>query len=75
MCQGQISFQKTYEWATETRDLKSNSSELLRLSWLPATLIDDLIKNEWAVNEWMETQFSHYKSMGKFLDAQEQLTP
>ena len=33
---------------------------------------DDLIKNEWAS---METAFSHYKSMGNFLDAQGQLTP
>ena len=39
MCQGQISFQKTYKWAMETRDLKSNSSELLCLSWLPPTLM------------------------------------
>ena len=28
---------------------------------------DDSIKNEWAS---METPFSHYKSMGKFLDSQ-----
>ena len=33
---------------------------------------DDLIKNERAS---METPFSHYKSMGNFLDAQGQLTP
>ena len=33
---------------------------------------NDLIKNEQAN---METPFSHYKSMGNFLDAQEQLTP
>ena len=33
---------------------------------------DDSIKNKWAS---METPFSHYKSMGNFLDAQEQLTP
>ena len=39
MCQGQISFQKTYKWATETRGPKSNSSELLCLSWLTATLM------------------------------------
>ena len=39
MCQGQISFQKTYKWAMETRGSKSNSSELLCLSWLPATLM------------------------------------
>ena len=33
---------------------------------------DDSFKNKWAS---METAFSHYKSMGNFLDAQEQLTP
>ena len=33
---------------------------------------DDLIKNDQAS---METAFSHYKSMGIFLDAQWQLTP
>ena len=33
---------------------------------------DDLIKNDQAS---METAFSHYKSMGIFLDAQGQLTP
>ena len=33
---------------------------------------DDSIKNECAS---METAFSHYKSMGIFLDAQGQLTP
>ena len=33
---------------------------------------DDSIKNEHAS---METPFSHYKSMGDFLDAQGQLTP
>ena len=32
---------------------------------------DDFIKNEQAS---METPFSHYKSMGNFLDAQGQLT-
>ena len=32
---------------------------------------DDSIKNEWAS---METPFSHYKSMGIFLDAQGQLS-
>ena len=56
----------------ETRGPKSNSSELLCLSWLPATFDDDLIKNEWAS---MQTPFSHYKSMGNFLDTQGQLTP
>ena len=39
MCQGQISFQKTYKWAMETRGPNSNSSALLCLSWLPATLM------------------------------------
>ena len=39
MCQDQISFQKTYKWAMETRGPKSNSSGLLCLSWLPATLM------------------------------------
>ena len=33
---------------------------------------DNLIKNERAS---METLFSHYKYMGKFLEAQGQLTP
>ena len=33
---------------------------------------DDSIKNEPAS---METPFSHYKSMGNFLDTQGQLTP
>ena len=33
---------------------------------------DDSIKNEQAS---LETAFSHYKSMGIFLDAQGQLTP
>ena len=33
------SFQKTYKWAMETKGPKSNSSELLCLSWLPATLM------------------------------------
>ena len=32
---------------------------------------DDSIKNEWPS---IETAFSHYKSMGNFLDAQGQLT-
>ena len=46
---------------------KSNSSELLCLSWFPATLM--MIRSK------METAFSHYKSMGLLLDAQGQLTP
>ena len=46
MCQGQISFQKTYKWAMETRGPKSNMSKLLCLSWLPATLMMIRSKNE-----------------------------
>ena len=34
-----LSFQKTYKCAMETRGPKSNSFELLCLSWLPATLM------------------------------------
>ena len=49
--------------------------ELLR-AFMPVLVTsnfdDDSIKNEWAT---METPFSHYKSMGNFLDAQGQLTP
>ena len=71
MCQGQISFQKTYKWAMKTRGLKS----LIR-AFMPVLVTsnfdDDSIKNEQAS---METAFSHYKSMGNFLDAQGQLTP
>ena len=33
---------------------------------------DDIVKNKWAS---LETQFSHYKSMGHLLDAQGHLTP
>ena len=52
---------------------KSNSTELLCLSWLPATFLMMIwLKNERAS---METAFSHYKSMEFFLDAQGQLTP
>ena len=39
---------------------------------VPSNFPDDLIKNEQASTE---TQFSHYRSMGNFLDAQGQLTP
>ena len=35
------------------------------ISVLVTSNFDDLIKNEWAS---METPFSHYKSMGIFLD-------
>ena len=47
----------------ETRGPKSNSSELLCLRSYP---------DEWTS---METPFSHYKSMGIFLDGQGHLTP
>ena len=47
---------------------KSNSTELLRLS---SNFDDNSINNEQAN---METPFSHYKSIGVFLDAQGQLT-
>ena len=49
----------------ETRGPKSNSSELLCLSFYASNFDDDSIKNEWAS---METSFSHYKCMGNFLD-------
>ena len=41
MCHVQISLKNktTYKWAMETRGSKSNSPELLCLSWLPATLM------------------------------------
>ena len=37
-----------------------------------STFDDDMIKNEGAN---VEASFSHYKSMGDFLDSQGQLTP
>ena len=47
----------------------------LNQAFMPVLVIsnfdDDLIKNERAS---IETAFSHYKSMGNFLDAQGQLT-
>ena len=64
--QGQV----TPEWVVWSGP-KSNSSELLCLSWLLATLMMIQSKNERAS---METAFSHYNSMGNFLDAQAQLT-
>ena len=51
ICQGQISFQKTYKWAMETRGLKSNLSELLCLSWLPGTLT--MIRSKMNELAWM----------------------
>ena len=46
---------------------KPNSSELLMPVLVTSNFDDDSIKNERAS---METPFSHYKSMGNFLDAQ-----
>ena len=49
---------------------KSNSSELLCLSWLPALM---MIRSKMNKLAWRK-HFFHYKSMGNFLDAQGQLT-
>ena len=65
--QGQV----TSKWVVRSGP-KWDSSELLCLTWLPATLMVIRSKNERAS---METAFSHYKSMGNFLNAQGQLTP
>ena len=73
MYQGQVSFQKTYKWAMETRGPKSNSSKLLCLSWLPATLM--MIRSKMNELAWRKHFPFFYKSMGKFLDAQGELTP
>ena len=54
----------------ETRGLKSNSSELSCLSWLPATL---MMSDQTELSS-METAFSHYV-YGKFFRPQGQLTP
>ena len=72
MCQGQISFQKTYKWG------HGNQRPKIELVWafmpvlVTSNFDDDSIKNEWAS---METPFSQYKSMGNVLDARGQLTP
>ena len=50
---------------------KSNTSKLFMPVLVTSNFDDDSIKNEQAS---METPFSHYKSMGNFLDAQGQLT-
>ena len=65
--QGQV----TPKWVVWSGS-KSNSSELLCLSWSPATLM--MIRSK-IKRASMETLFSHYKSMGIFLVAQGQLTP
>ena len=67
------------------RHSRASNSKVRSLIWPEIKLIlafmpvlvtsnfdDDSIKNEQAS---METPFSHFKSMGKFLDAQGQLTP
>ena len=51
---------------------KSNSTELLCLSWLPATLM--MIRSKMNKLAWRQI-FSHFKPMGNFLDTQRQLTP
>ena len=51
---------------------KSNSSELYMPALVTSNFDDDSIKNARAS---MEIAFSHYKSIGNFLDAQGQLTP
>ena len=45
---------------------KSNSTEPFMPVLVTSNFDDDLIKNEWAT---METAYSHYKSIGIFLDA------
>ena len=49
----------------ETKGPKSNSSELLCLPWLPATLM--MIRSKMNELEWKH-HFPHYKSMGIFLE-------
>ena len=61
--QGQVTL-KLVVWSGP----KSNSSKVL----VTSNFDDDSIKNERAS---METAFSHYKSIGIFLDAQGQLNP
>ena len=49
----------------ETRGPKSKLFELLCPPLVTSNFDDNSIKNEWAS---METPFSHYKSMGNYLD-------
>ena len=56
----------------ETRGPKSKLIRAFMPVLVTSNFDDDLIKNEWAS---MQTPFSHYKSMGNFLDTQGQLTP
>ena len=72
MCHGQISFKKTYKWAMKTRGPKLNSSELLCLSWFPATLM--MIQSKMIELAWSH-HFPRYKSMGNFFRPQGQLIP
>ena len=71
MCQGQISFQEPYKWAMETRGLKSNSSKLLCLSWLLATLM--LIWSK--MNELAWRHHFPIVSLWEIFRPQGQLTP
>ena len=66
------------DWPTGFRDIQVQKCEIfvpqgqVTASLVTSNADDDSIKNEWAS---METSFSHYKSMGHFLDTQGQLTP
>ena len=70
------------DWPTGFRDIQVRKCEIFVtqgqvtpkwVAWFgPKSNFDDSIKTEQAS---METPFSHYKSMGNFLDTQGQLTP
>ena len=61
---------KTYKWAMKTRGPKSNSSELLCLSWLPATLM--MIRSK--INELTWRHHFLIISLWEFFRPQGQLT-
>ena len=58
-------FKKTYEWAMETRARNRTPPSFYACPGYQQRWYDS-IKNKWAS---METPFSHYKSMGNFLDS------
>ena len=60
-----LSCRGSYKWAMETRGPKSNSSEVVCLSWLPATLM--MIRSKMNELAWRH-HFRHYESMGNCLD-------
>ena len=66
-----LSFKKTYKWAMETRGPKSNTSELLCLSWLPAALM--MIRSK--INELAWRHHFPIISLLEFFIPQWQLTP